>query len=77
MASYCISLLIAKKGQSHTIGEEYIIPSVREVIETVMKEDSSSVLRCFSLSINNVQHHIVEMDAKIMQICNSARQMDF
>ena len=60
-ASYNISLLIAKKGQSHTIGEKLIIPPVREVIETVMKEDSSSVLKCLTLSNSTVQRHIDEM----------------
>ena len=61
MASYNISFLAAEKGQSHTIGEELIIPSVRGVIEKVMKEDSSSVLKCLSLSNGTVQRHIGEM----------------
>ena len=44
-ASYNISLMIAKKGKAHTIGEELIIPAIKEVIETVMKKDSDSVLK--------------------------------
>ena len=38
MASYDISLLCSQERQSHMICEELIIPSVRDVIETVMKE---------------------------------------
>ncbi|KRX30934.1 SCAN domain-containing protein 3, partial [Trichinella sp. T9] len=43
-ASYTISLNIAKKAQSYTIGEEIVIPAIKEVIETVMKKDSEPVL---------------------------------
>ncbi|XP_064079404.1 protein FAM200B-like [Macrobrachium nipponense] len=43
-ASYNISLTIAK-GKTHTIGEEIIIPANKEVIETVMKKDSHTVLK--------------------------------
>ena len=35
-ASYNISLLIAKAGKPHTIGEELILPAVKEVIKTVL-----------------------------------------
>ena len=35
--------------------------SVRELVETVMKEDSSSVLMCPSLGNGTVQSHIDEM----------------
>ena len=38
-----------------------IIPSERDVIERVMKEDSSSVLEYLSLSNSTVQRHIDEM----------------
>ena len=51
--------MIAKKGKAHTIGEEIIIPAVKEVIETVMKKDSHSsenfVIKC------TVQRRIDEM----------------
>ena len=35
-ASYNISLLIAKACKPHTIGEELILPAVKEVIKTVV-----------------------------------------
>ena len=71
MASYNITHPIDKKGQSYTIEEELIIPSVREVIETVIKEDSSYVQKCLSLSNGNDQHHIVEMSLDMRKTLNS------
>ena len=68
------------------IGEELIMPSVRDVIETVMKEDSSSVLKYLSLSNSTVQRHIDVMTLDVektrfrikrMQICNSDGRVDF
>jgi len=36
IASYNISKLIAKSGKAHTIGEELILPAVKEILETVL-----------------------------------------
>ena len=36
LASYNISLLIAKAGKPHTIGEDLIMPVVYEVLKTVV-----------------------------------------
>lgn len=47
-ASYNISLLIAKAGKPHTIGEELIIPAVKEVIETVLHHKTpSDIIKSF------------------------------
>jgi hypothetical protein len=43
LASYNISLLIAKNGKSHDIGERLILPCIKEYIETVMKNPGSTV----------------------------------
>ncbi|XP_076049445.1 zinc finger BED domain-containing protein 5-like [Oratosquilla oratoria] len=59
--SYSISLNIAKKGKAYTIGEEIIIPAIKDVIENVMKENSQPVLKCIPLSANAVQRRIDEM----------------
>ena len=48
-ASYNISLLIAKTGKPHTIGEELIVPAVKEVIKTVLHK-SEQVIKSIPLS---------------------------
>ena len=59
--SYSISFTIAKKGKSCTIGEEIILPLIKDVIENVMKKNSQLVLRYIPLSANTVQRCIDEM----------------
>ncbi|CAH2011683.1 unnamed protein product [Acanthoscelides obtectus] len=41
-ASYNISLLIAKSGKPHTIGEKLIFPAVEEVLKTVLHKPASA-----------------------------------
>ena len=64
-------------------GEELIIPSVREVIETVIREDSGSVLKCLSLNNSSVQRHIDEMALDVvktliseLRLCEFSFQLD-
>ncbi|KRZ66133.1 SCAN domain-containing protein 3 [Trichinella papuae] len=64
-ALYSISLNIAKKALSYTIGEEIVIPAIKEVIETVMKKDSEPVLKCIPLSAMTVQRRIDEMASDV------------
>ncbi|KRZ15985.1 SCAN domain-containing protein 3 [Trichinella zimbabwensis] len=64
-ASYSISLNIAKKALSYSIGEEIVIPAIKEVIETVMKKDSEPVLKCIPLSAKTVQRRIDEMASDV------------
>lgn len=47
--------MTAKRGKAHTVGEEIIIPAIKEVTETVMKKDSHSVLNNLPLSNSKVQ----------------------
>ena len=54
-ASYNISLLIVKAGEPHTIGEELILPAVKEVIKTVLYKSPEQVIKSISLSDNSVQ----------------------
>ena len=82
-ASYNISLTIAKKGKPHTIAEEIIVPAIKEVIETVMNKDSSSVLKCLPLSANTVKRRIDEMAEDVeknliseLQHCKFSIQLD-
>jgi len=60
-ASYNISLIIAKQGKAHTMGENIIIPAIKGVIETVMQQDSQSFLKNLPLSISTVRRIIDEM----------------
>lgn len=64
-ASYNIAKLIAKSGKPHTIGEELILPAVAEVINTVMHQSSTDVLKKVALSNNTVQRRIDEMAASV------------
>jgi hypothetical protein len=67
-ASYNISLLIAKAGKPHTIGEELILPAVKEVIKTVLHHKTpSDIIKKIPLSNNSVQRRIDEM-AKDVEI---------
>uniref|UniRef100_A0A3Q3B2L2 DUF4371 domain-containing protein n=1 Tax=Kryptolebias marmoratus TaxID=37003 RepID=A0A3Q3B2L2_KRYMA len=43
VASYNISLLIAKCGQPYKIGEKLVIPAIKEVISTVLERDPTQV----------------------------------
>lgn len=64
--SYSISLNIAKKWKLYTIGEEIILPAIKDVTENVMKKDSQLVLKCTPLSANTVQWCIEEMANDVM-----------
>ena len=50
IASYNISLLIAKAGKSHTIGEQLILPAIQEALTTVMHTDRRSLIKSILLS---------------------------
>ena len=60
-ASYNISLLIAKTGKLHTIGEELILPAVKEVIKTVLHKSPEQVIKSIPLSDNSVQRRVGKM----------------
>lgn len=68
-ASYNISLLIAKSGKPHTIGEQLILPAVEEVLKTVLHKSSFDILKRIPLSNNTVQRRIDEMSSDIERSC--------
>ncbi|KAJ8895822.1 hypothetical protein PR048_001160 [Dryococelus australis] len=59
--SYKISLLIAKSGKSHTIGDQLILPAIEEVLKTILHKPAYDVLKRIPLSHNTVQRRIDEM----------------
>ena len=63
-ASYEISLLIAKCGKNHTIGEDLIKPSISAFLKTVLEKDDKAV-KAMPLSNNTVSRRIDEMSADI------------
>ncbi|XP_029641235.1 zinc finger MYM-type protein 6-like [Octopus sinensis] len=59
-ASYEISLLIAKHGKTHTIGEQLIKPAISKFLKTVLQKDDGDI-RTMPLSNNTVSNRIDEM----------------
>ncbi|CAH1990840.1 unnamed protein product [Acanthoscelides obtectus] len=55
--SYNISLLIAKSGKPHTIGEKLILPAVEEILKTVLHKPASDSIKRIPLSNNTVERH--------------------
>ena len=60
-AYWNISLLIAKASKPHTIGEELILPAVKEVIKTVLHESPEQVIKSIPLSESSVQRRVYKM----------------
>ncbi|XP_010775064.1 zinc finger BED domain-containing protein 5-like, partial [Notothenia coriiceps] len=78
IASYNISLLIAKCGQPFTIGEKLVLPAIKEVISTVMERDPTQVLKSIPLSNDTVARRIDEMGADTEeQLCAILRETPF
>ena len=79
LASYNLSLMIAKEGKPHTIGEELILPAVKEVLNTVLHHKAcSSVIKSIPLSNDTVQRRIDEMSADVEhKLCNAFRNAEF
>ncbi|GFU09766.1 SCAN domain-containing protein 3 [Trichonephila clavipes] len=63
-ASYEISLLIAKCGKSHTIGEGLIKPSISAFLKTVVEKHDNAV-KVMPLSNITVSRRIDEMSDDI------------
>ncbi|KFD51901.1 hypothetical protein M513_07230 [Trichuris suis] len=77
-ASYNISLLIAKCGKPHAIGEELILPAVSEVLRTVVRMPATEIIKKIPLSNNTVQRRIDEMSADVENmLCNVLRTEEF
>ncbi|CAH2000628.1 unnamed protein product [Acanthoscelides obtectus] len=56
LASYNISLLIAKSGKPHTIGEKLILPAVEEVLKTVLHKPASDIIKRIPLTLSRAMH---------------------
>ncbi|CAH1997673.1 unnamed protein product [Acanthoscelides obtectus] len=77
-ASYNISLLTAKSGKPHTIGEKLILPAIEEVLKTVLHKPASDIIRRIPLSNNTVERRIDEMSSDIESfLCNYLQTTHF
>ncbi|GFX53938.1 SCAN domain-containing protein 3 [Trichonephila clavipes] len=77
-ASYNISLLIAKSGKLHTIGEELILLAVEEVLKTVVPKSASDIIRRIPLSNNKIQRCIDKMSQDVESfLCDHMQTMHF
>ena len=68
LASYYLSLIIAKHGLPHSIGEKTFIPVLKTVLEKVIHyKNTSNVLRSIPLSNNTVKRRIDEVSECVEQ----------
>nr|CAH7762157.1 unnamed protein product [Callosobruchus chinensis] len=77
-ASCNISLLIAKSGKPHTIGEKLILPAVEEVLKSVLHKPASDIIKRIPLSNYTVERRIDEMSSDIESfLCNYLQTSHF
>jgi hypothetical protein len=60
-ASYLISLRIARSGKPHTIGEDLVLPSIKDAVGTMFGEKEVKEIERIPLSNNTVTRRIDEM----------------
>nr|XP_020653392.1 SCAN domain-containing protein 3-like [Pogona vitticeps]XP_020653393.1 SCAN domain-containing protein 3-like [Pogona vitticeps] len=65
ICSYELSLLIAKHGKPHSIGETLILPVVKEIFPIMLGPSSSTVTQSIPLSSDTVSKRIDEMAADV------------
>ena len=77
--SYNLSLMMARKGEPHTISKELILPSLKEVWDTVLHHKvSSAVIKSILLSYNTVQRRVDEMATDMEDsLCSIMRNTEF
>ena len=82
VASYELSLLIAKSGNAHTVDEDLILPALSIFTKTVLQRNDDPVT-IVQLSNNTVQRRIDEMASDVesqlvskLRWCNFTVQLD-
>lgn len=77
-ASYKLSYLIAKTGNSHVVGEELLLPAIAEVISTVMHKSPFNIIKSIPLSNDTVQRRIDDMALNTAELLyNVLRNTEF
>ena len=62
-----MSKLIVKTAKPPTIGEDLVLPAVKEIIETILQQNASLILRAVPLSNDTVQRRIDEMSSGVLK----------
>ena len=76
-ASYAISLLIAKSGKNHTIGEDLLKPAITVFVRKVLQIDDKDV-QAMALSNNTVSRRIDEMGQDVeLQLIEKLKSQKF
>ena len=65
IASYKVSLLIAKRGLPFNVAESLVVPAMKKLISTVMEGDPAPVPRTVPLSDTTVKRQIDKMGRNI------------
>ncbi|KAL4108255.1 hypothetical protein QTP88_018486 [Uroleucon formosanum] len=76
-ASYLISLRIAKAGKPHTIGENLVLPAIKDAVGVMFGDKSSKDVEMIPLSNDTVGRRINEMsqwteDELIQRVCKNS-----
>ncbi|KFD47094.1 hypothetical protein M513_12004 [Trichuris suis] len=78
LASYNISLIIAKSEKPHSIWKELLLPVISEVLRTLLHISPTEIIRKIPLSNNTVQRRISEMSSDTEEtLCNFLRTTSF
>lgn len=64
-ASYLASLIIAKDGKPHTIGETLVLPAAKEIVRCVLGDKAAKEIEKVSLSNDIVKRRIDDMSSNI------------
>ncbi|KAG9494528.1 hypothetical protein GDO78_002054, partial [Eleutherodactylus coqui] len=67
LASFKVSLLIAQCGKAHTIGETIVLPTVKELVTTMLGPDACAMVKLIPLSNDTVSRRIDEMAADVKE----------
>ncbi|XP_029345816.1 zinc finger MYM-type protein 6-like [Acyrthosiphon pisum] len=79
VASYKVSLLVAKNSKPHSIGETLILPALKEIIDTMQGEGTSNkMIKSIPLSNDTVSKRIDKMADDIEnKLINYLRENNF
>ena len=70
--------MIAKRGLPFNVGENFVVPAMKEIISTLMERDPAPVLRTVPLSDIAIKRRIYEMGSNIEdKLCEILQNTSF